>query len=125
MKRDSNEINSTDIAKGFPPTLPEGIEETDLKGFSHSETLLVEKQTLIAAMLELERQEEIQTCLALAHIHHIEASLQRLKETLQGERSLCAKHKLHQLFLPQSDWIKLFTDAPYRRLANGSEKGLQ
>jgi hypothetical protein len=75
-----------------------------------SETLIVEKQTLIKAFLELERQEEIQTYLALAKVRQMENLLQGLKEILQGERTLCAKHKLHQLFLPHSEWISIFTD---------------
>jgi hypothetical protein len=74
------------------------------------ETLLVEKQTLIKAFLELERQEEIQTYLALSKIQEVEALLKGLKEILQSERTLSAKHKLHQLFLPHSEWISTFTD---------------
>jgi hypothetical protein len=40
----------------------------------------------------------------------MESLLQRLKESIQGERTLCAKHKLHQLFLPHSEWISILTD---------------
>lgn len=74
------------------------------------ETLIVEKQKLIDAILELERQEEIQSFLMLKSIQRMEVALQELKGLLHAERTLCAKHKLHQLFLPNSEWIQILTD---------------
>jgi|SRR6478609_3405726 len=118
MMHDSKSINSTDLTGDFPPPLippPEGEGtgadmEARIPDSEPAQTLRVEKEALIKALVELERQEEIQTVIVLDTIQKLETLLQHLKETIHGERTLCAKHKLHQLFLPHSEWISILTD---------------
>ena len=75
------------------------------------EKIVVDKSVLVAAILELERQDEIQMCLLLDFADRLKALGESLEQTLMADRALCARHTLLNLFLPDSEWIALLTDA--------------
>lgn|GEM_PF-2549802 len=74
------------------------------------ESVLVDKQALIDAILELERQNEIEATLMLGYIKHLKALAAHLESVMQAERSTHAKNLLYRHFLPDEDWVQLFTN---------------
>ena len=73
-------------------------------------TSTVNKQDFIEAILEWERQEEIQASLLLAYAAQLEALSQKVNALLHSERSAMAKQLLYQLFLSDAEWIDLLSD---------------
>jgi|GEM_PF-5731779 len=73
-------------------------------------TISVNKNDFIEAVLEWERQEEIQASMLLAYASQLEALSQKVKALLHAERSAMAKQRLYQLFLSDAEWIDLLSD---------------
>ena len=76
----------------------------------HRETIPVDKEALIAAILELERQNEIETQLMKGYLKHLKLLVSHLEAIVNAERSSHAKTILYRHFLPDSDWIEILTD---------------
>lgn len=75
-----------------------------------SEKITVEKQALIQAVLELERQEEIKASILLECVSQLKAATARVEQTLMEDRSAQAKTVLLNLFGSDSDWRLILTE---------------
>ena len=75
-----------------------------------AEPILVEKELLIKAVLELEKHDEIQRFLLLAYIREIRAITEKVEELLHVDRHSHAKILLYRLFLSDSEWINILTN---------------
>jgi hypothetical protein len=65
---------------------------------------------LIDAILELERQDEIQAALISNYIEHLKRLVAQLETVMQSERSTHAKILLYRHILPDTDWVDIITD---------------
>jgi hypothetical protein len=74
------------------------------------EIIPVDKEALIAAVLELERQNEIETRLMKGYLNHLKRLVSHLEAVVNAERSSHAKTLLYRHFLPDKDWIEILTD---------------
>jgi len=67
-------------------------------------------RALIDAILELERQDEIQATLISNYIEHLKRLVAQLETVMHSERSSHAKILLYRHILPDTDWVDIITD---------------
>jgi len=73
-------------------------------------SIVVDRDALIQALIALERQSEIHTILLSAYGDWLKTLSQRIESILLDSEAIRARHALHALLLPTSELNQLFTD---------------
>lgn len=77
---------------------------------NHNELITVKKQDLIAAVMELEKQEMYRHFQLESYIESLESLVDKLRDFLTFDTAIRAKAKMHNLFLPTREWGKIISD---------------
>lgn len=77
---------------------------------SDNDVLIINKQALIQAALELEKQETIQSFLLFHCLDQLEDIHRKLNLILQDTRTTIAKNAFRSLLMKDTDWEKILID---------------
>ena len=75
-----------------------------------TENITLEKQSLVQAVLELERQTELKNLILLECLSQMRGILERVETTLMEDRTDEAKTALFNLFVSDTGWKLILTD---------------
>jgi hypothetical protein len=75
-----------------------------------AEKITIEKQSLVKAVLELERQTELKNLILLECLSQMRGILERVETTLMEDRTDEAKTTLFNLFVSDTGWKLILTD---------------
>lgn len=74
------------------------------------EVLVINKQELIRAALEMERQEILQACLLFHCLDQLEDIHRKLNLILPGSRTSSARNAFFSLVMDDCEWKKIITE---------------
>lgn len=75
-----------------------------------NESLLINKQALIQAILEHERQEAYRTFMLWEYLENLESLIKKFLDFISDNPEAGARHNLLELLQPGQEWSEIITD---------------